>query len=213
MDIYASDEEKAEAIKQWWRENGRSVFIGVILGIAGIFGVRYWMNYQQVQTQQAAMMYQQAIVSVSNEDTEAAQATTEKLMQDNKNSAYAVFAALQMAEKASEAGEFDKAKDYLRWVIANAKLSGHIALARLRLAKVEFDHGQLDEALKQVKSNDAEAFNSLFAELEGDIKTAQGEAEEAHAAYQKALMGLNAGAPRQSLIKMKLDDVAVAHES
>ena len=85
MDIYASDEEKAEAIKQWWRENGRSVFIGVILGIASIFGVRYWMNYQQVQTQQAAMIYQQAIVSVSNQDSEAAQASTEKLMQDNKN--------------------------------------------------------------------------------------------------------------------------------
>ncbi|WP_284451845.1 MULTISPECIES: YfgM family protein [Methylophaga] len=213
MDIYASDEEKAEAIKQWWRENGRSVFVGVVLGIASIFGVRYWINYQQVQDQQAALTYQQAIVSVSNQDSEAAEISTEKLMQDNKKSAYSVFAALQMAEKASEAGEVDKAKDYLSWVIANAELSGHRALAKLRLAKVEFDNGQLDEALKQVTSNDATAFDSLFAELEGDIKTAQGQAEEAHAAYQKALVGLNSGEPRQTLIEMKLDDVAAAHES
>ena len=201
MDIYASDEEKAEAIKQWWRENGRSVFIGVILGIAGIFGVRYWMNYQQ------------AIVSVSNQDSEAAQASTEKLMQDNKNSAYAVFAALQMAQKASEAGEYEKAKDYLRWVITNAELSSHQALAKLRLAKVEFDHGQLEQALEQVASNDVEAFDSLFAELEGDIKSAQGETQQAQTAYQNALKGLNSGEPRHTLIEMKLDDVAVAHES
>jgi len=213
MDIYASDEEKAEAIKQWWRENGRSVFIGVILGIASIFGVRYWMNYQQVQTQQAAMIYQQAIVSVSNQDSEAAQASTEKLMQDNKNSAYAVFAALQMAQKASEAGEYEKAKDYLRWVKTNAELSSHQALAKLRLAKVEFDHGQLEQALEQVASNDVEAFDSLFAELEGDIKSAQGEPQQAQTAYQNALKRLNSGEPRYTLIEMKLDDVAVAHES
>ena len=29
MDIYASDEEKSEAIKQWWRENGLAVAAGV----------------------------------------------------------------------------------------------------------------------------------------------------------------------------------------
>jgi predicted negative regulator of RcsB-dependent stress response len=213
MDIYASDEEKAEAIKQWWRENGRSVVIGVVLGIAGIFGVRYWMNYQQVQTQQAAMIYQQAIMSVSNQESEAAQASTEKLMQDNKNSAYAVFAALQMAQEASEAGEYDKARDYLRWVVENAELSGHKALAKLRLAKVEFDNGELEQALEQVESNDVNAFESLFAELKGDINTAQGNAELAQAAYKVALEGLSPGEPRHTLIEMKLDDVAVADES
>lgn len=31
MDIYASDDEKGEAIKNWWRENGRSVITGVVL--------------------------------------------------------------------------------------------------------------------------------------------------------------------------------------
>jgi predicted negative regulator of RcsB-dependent stress response len=152
-------------------------------------------------------------MSVSNQESEAAQASTEKLMQDNKNSAYAVFAALQMAQEASEAGEYDKARDYLRWVVENAELSGHKALARLRLAKVEFDNGELEQALEQVESNDVNAFESLFAELKGDINTAQGNAELAQAAYKVALEGLSPGEPRHTLIEMKLDDVAVADES
>jgi predicted negative regulator of RcsB-dependent stress response len=118
-----------------------------------------------------------------------------------------------MAQEASEAGEYDKARDYLRWVVENAELSGHKALARLRLAKVEFDNGELEQALEQVESNDVNAFESLFAELKGDINTAQGNAELAQAAYKVALEGLSPGEPRHTLIEMKLDDVAVADES
>jgi predicted negative regulator of RcsB-dependent stress response len=212
MDIYASDEEKAEAIKQWWRDNGRSVVAGIILGLAAIFGFRYWMNYQQVQTQQAAIIYQQASIQLSQSQPADAERTVETLMQDYSSTAYAVFAALEMAENKLEDGQAEAAANYLNWVKDEAELQSHRELARLRLARVYYSQDKLDEALSLIAEADSAAFSSLFAELEGDIKLAQGDRNAAHAAYQQALTQLAPGEPRQSLIEIKLDDVAKPNE-
>jgi predicted negative regulator of RcsB-dependent stress response len=212
MDIYASDEEKAEAIKQWWRENGRSVIAGIVLGGAAIFGFRYWMNYQQVQTEQASVMYQQATIQLSQSEREQAQKTVDQLMQDYGSTAYAVFAALEMAEKATAEGDNDTAVSHLNWVVDNASMASHQELARLRLAQLHVSAGELEQASALVDQAALSAYQSLFAELRGDIKLAQGDTAAAHSAYQQAMLTLAAGEPRQSLLQMKLDQVAVADE-
>ena len=212
MDIYASDEEKAEAIKQWWRENGRSVIAGIVLGGAAIFGFRYWMNYQQVQTEQASVMYQQATIQLSQSEREQAQKTIDQLMQDYGSTAYAVFAALEMAEKATAEGDNDTAVSHLNWVVDNASMASHQELARLRLAQLHVSAGELEQASALVEQAALSAYQSLFAELRGDIKLAQGDTAAAHSAYQQAMLTLAAGEPRQSLLQMKLDQVAVADE-
>jgi predicted negative regulator of RcsB-dependent stress response len=212
MDIYASDEEKAEAIKQWWRENGRSVIAGIVLGGAAIFGFRYWMNYQQVQTEQASVMYQQATIQLSQSEREQAQKTVDQLMQDYGSTAYAVFAALEMAEKATAEGDNDTAVSHLNWVVDNASMASHQELARLRLAQLHVSAGELEQASALVEQAALSAYQSLFAELRGDIKLAQGDTAAAHSAYQQAMLTLAAGEPRQSLLQMKLDQVAVADE-
>jgi predicted negative regulator of RcsB-dependent stress response len=212
MDIYASDEEKAEAIKQWWRENGRSVIAGIVLGGAAIFGFRYWMNYQQVQTEQASVMYQQAAIQLNQSEPEQAQKTVDQLMQDYGSTAYAVFAALEMAEKAAAKGDNDTAVSHLNWVIDKANMASHRELARLRLAQLHFSAGELEQASVLVEQAELTAYQSLFAELQGDIKLAQGDTAAAHSAYQQAMLTLAVGEPRQSLLQMKLDQVAVADE-
>ncbi len=212
MDIYASDEEKAEAIKQWWRDNGRSVIAGVILGLAAIFGFRYWTNYQQVQTQQAAVIYQQTSIQLSQDEVADAETMVNTLMQDYPASAYAVFAALEMAQSKLNQDEPDAAAEYLSWVKDNAELQSHRELASLRLARVYFSQLQFDQALSLIAEADSQAFGSLFAELKGDIKLAQGDPAAAQTAYQQALVQLAPGQPRQSLIEIKLDDVAKADE-
>lgn len=212
MDIYASDEEKAEAIKQWWRDNGRSVVAGVALGAAAIFGFRYWMNHQQVQTEQASVIYQQAAIQLNQSQVTEAQTTVSKLTQDYGSTAYAVFGALEMAETAAADGDITAAAEQLNWVIDNADLDSHQELARLRLAQLHLNQGELEQAVALVEQARLSAYDSLFAELKGDIKLAQGDTEAAQSAYQQAMLSLAAGEPRQTLLQMKLDQVAVADE-
>jgi predicted negative regulator of RcsB-dependent stress response len=213
MDIYASDEEKAEEIKQWWRDNGRSVIAGVVLGAIAVFGGRYWLNHQQVQAEQASVIFQQSAVNLSQNNTEGAKAATQELMSNYAGTAYAVFAALQMAESALNNNDFSSAKDYLYWVIENAELNSHQELARLRLARIFFTQSDYEQALEIISASQSAAFESLFAELRGDIQVATGDKQAAKAAYQQAIISLAVGEPRQRLLQMKIDDVAVANES
>jgi predicted negative regulator of RcsB-dependent stress response len=213
MDIYASDEEKAEAIKQWWRDNGRSVVAGVVLGGAAIFGFRYWTAQQDLQAAQASVLYQQAAIQLNQTDYEQAQETVSQLKQDYDATAYAVFAALELAQSATQKGEWDVAKQQLSWVVDNAELSAHRDLARLRLVQIHLQQDSYDEADALITAAETSAFTSLFAELEGDIALAQGKADAARDAYMRAVSSLAVGDPRQSLLQLKLDDVADTHES
>lgn len=212
MDIYASDEEKAEAIKQWWRDNGRSVVAGIILGAAAILGFRYWQSHQQVQAEQASVLYQQTIGLLQQSQQDSAEDVTRQLMQDYASTPYAVFAALKMAESDLEADESTLAQEYLGWVVEHAELSSHRDLARLRLARIKLNETAFDEAMGLIQAEETQAYGSLFAELEGDVQLAQGDKAAAHSAYQRALMTMRPGESRQALLQMKVDNVAATHE-
>ena len=212
MDIYASDDEKGEAIKNWWRENGRSVITGVVLGAAVIFGGRYWMNFQQAKTEQAAAMYQQVQMNIGEADLTAAEDLTQQLMQSHSSTPYAAFASLELAAEQMKNQQADAALEYLKWTADNAKLDAQKDLARLRMVRVLIDQNELDQALELTRQTTSEAFVSLFAELEGDIYLLQQDKAQAYEAYRKAIASMKADDPRQTLLEMKRDDVAVINE-
>lgn len=209
MDIYASDEEKSEAIKQWWRENGLAVAAGIILGIVAIFGSRYWFSYQAAQTEQAAGMYQQALVTMGEADLQLAQATVSELQTAFAGTPYAAFAATELATQLVNNGDLEAAMEQLQWVIDNADLAAQQDLARLRLARLKMDAGDFDSAMQLTEQAQTQGYASLFAELQGDIYAAQDAAEQAHKAYQSALNSVSSNDPRHGLLQMKRDDVAV----
>lgn len=212
MDIYASDDEKGEAIKNWWRENGRSVVTGVILGGAVIFGGRYWISYQQANTENAAAMYQQVQMNISDADLTAAEDLTQELMQSYSKTPYAAFAAIELAAEQVRNDQAATALEYLQWTADKAKLTGQKDLARLRMARVLVDQGDYDQALQLTQQTGSEAFSSLFAELEGDIYLAQENKQQAYEAYRNAISTMDVDDPRKTLLEMKRDDVAVINE-
>lgn len=209
MDIYASDEEKSEAIKQWWRENGMAVAAGIALGIVAIFGSRYWFSHQAAQADQAAGLYQQSLVTINDGDLQLAQANVSQLQTEFGNTPYAAFAATEMATQLAQSGDTDAAMQQLQWVIDNAELPAQQDLARLRLARLQMDAGDFEAALQLTEQAASKGFASLFAELQGDIYAAQDAAEQAHTAYQSALNSVSSNDPRRGLLQMKRDDVAV----
>lgn len=209
MDIYASDDEKGEEIKQWWRDNGRAVIIGIVFGAALLFSGRYWLNYQTTLAEQASTTYQQLVTSLTEDKKVEADEKTQLLLSDFSSTPYAVFAAFDMAKKAVELNDNVTAKTYLQWVIDHAELSGHKALAQLRLSELLLLESKFDLAFALVSQPTSVSFTSLFSELQGDILVAQGKDREARSAYQTAMMTLGQAQPRQSIIQLKLDDVAI----
>ncbi len=42
MSEMRTEEEQVEALKDWWKENGRSLLLGVALALAIVFGWKGW---------------------------------------------------------------------------------------------------------------------------------------------------------------------------
>src|SRR3546814_10200476 len=95
------------------------------------------------------------------------------------------LAQLRVAAAAVKSSQFDDAATRLKWVQEHAKDDGLQKVAELRSARVLWQQGKLDDALKLVDNNTG-AFAPLFDELKGDIKLAKGDRDAARSAYQKA---------------------------
>ncbi len=50
MEIYSTEEQQAEAIKRFFRENGTTIVVGAVLGLGGLYG---WKAYNQSQIDSA----------------------------------------------------------------------------------------------------------------------------------------------------------------
>lgn len=206
MEIYSSEEQQVEAIKRFWQQYGKAILGGVVLGLAALYGFRFYQAEQRGAAEQASTKFSQLV-----EQRDAAAASEDWLAQaqgfidGSEGDNYAVLAALLAAKEAMTLQQFDKAAAQLSWAIGHAKEPSLLAVAQLRLARVQREQGQLDAALATLNSAVPDSFASAQAELKGDILLEADKLAEAKAAYQQALT--NAGQNSQ-LLKIKLDELA-----
>ena len=78
--------------------------------------------------------------------------------------------------------------------------------ARVRLARVQIEQGDLDAAEKQISRTFPEAWQAQALELKGDIAGARAKWDAARDAYTSALDALDNGAAKDR-VQMKLDDM------
>lgn len=187
---YSTDDEQVEALKKWWRENGKSTVIAIVVAISGVLGWQGWQKQQQAEIAAASAVYQNMLTAVESQPlTDEQKATAnhlaETLKQDFPASAYAQFAAFYKAKFAVEANNLELAETELRWVLDSKATSEVVLQAKLRLARVQYAKQQFDEALATL-SGDAQGYAAAFEELRGDIYRAKGDDDQARLAYQKA---------------------------
>lgn len=208
MSIYETDEEKAEAIKKWWKENGVSVAAGVAIGLGAIFGWRAWVDYQDSVGQQASAAFERLLVSADTGDTQSALAQSKLLGEEFASTAYATLASLVQARIELEAGNLADARTALEQAIADSPDSGIGRIAALRLARVLIAEGNLETASNLVTEfDDGGSFAGAFAAIRGDIAKTQGRTADARAAYEQAIAG---GAPNPTQLRLKLDNLPPA---
>ena len=207
MSVYLSEEEQIEAIKKWWKENGRSIIAGAVIGLAAVFGWQYWNDYQHRLAEEASSRFDLLQYAAKTGDTETAIQQAEALTAEHGDSAYAQFAALYLAKLRLEEGDTSAAQAHLQWVLSNSDEPSIQQMARLRLARLRLDQGDLEGAEAVIAQASEDSFAGEFAELRGDIAHSRKEYETARKAYQEAL---DKGAGDSSLVLMKLDDLAVA---
>lgn len=202
LDYNKTDEEQAEDIKAWWKENGISVVAGIALAIAALFAWEYWQKYQIKTMEGASSLYSSVQTTV---DDAVAAKNIQTLQTDYPKSPYAALASLETAKKHAEKGEYEPAITALRWAIDNTKDVDLKNVASVRLARVLTAAGKYDEALQLANQTYGASYESVLEELKGDIYSAQKKTEEARKAYERAILAAKNNS--SELIKIKLDNL------
>lgn len=185
-DVYLDDRERAEKVKQWWKENGLSIVGGAALGLVAIFGWRAWQAQEQAHMESAAAAYESLQASAQILSPEDIEARMEEFRNEFSDTPYAALAAMEGGLLYYRAGEAEKAESLYRYAIQNARPQELRDVARLRLARVAMDRGNPEEALATLDEAESDSFASIVNELRGDVLARQGRTEEARAAYEAA---------------------------
>ncbi|WP_394242102.1 YfgM family protein [Vibrio astriarenae] len=203
MELYDSEEQQVEAIKDWWKENGKAVILGTVVGIGGLLGWRFYQD-SVVEAQEAASdAYTTAVTQLAAQGADA-QDTVQNFISANSDSEYATLAALQLAKVQVETGELDAALEQLNWAKSNSKDTALTAVATYRVARILVEQGNDEQALTELDALTHKDWAGRVAELRGDILLRSGDQDAAYQAYSQAQQS----ADNSQTLQMKLDDLA-----
>lgn len=198
------EEQEINQLKDWWKENGKTIIVAFILGVGGMFGWRYWQAHQAEQIAQASAQYD-ALIYSAEQDEQAKKANIEQFVQANSKTAYAVFTLLDEAKKATEKQDFAAAEANLNQALTQSQDEVLTSIVALRLSAVQFQLGQLDNALTTLNQVKGESFNARKALLTGDIQVAKGDKVAAKNSFEQAQQ--NGSQLEQQMAKMKLNNL------
>lgn len=199
------EQEKLDALKAFWKDNGRLIIAAAIAFAVSLSGVQGWKYYSRTQAEAASALFARLEDAQSRGDTSEVRNTGAQILEKYGRTAYGSMAALVLANTNYAAGDREAAAAQLRWVIDRAADDETAVLARLRLAGILLEEKKYDEALKLLDAPHTEAFVPQYSDLRGDVLVAQGRLAEARAAYRQALDKAGAQSPWSNLVQLKLD--------
>ena len=206
MEIQRTEEETVDQLKQWLRENGMAIVLGVVVGLSSIVGVRYWFNYQKTQAEEASIIYDRMANLLSAEQHVDVIQQGKDLIENYSGTSYAILGAFAMAKSSLATGNAEAARDQLAWALKEADDEAMQHIARIRLARLFFDAKDYTAAQTLITDIKPGAFGSLYDELRGDIFTMTDKPEQAREAYRLALVSAK-DSSRREFVQMKLDNL------
>jgi predicted negative regulator of RcsB-dependent stress response len=204
------EQEQIDAIKGWWHDHGRLVMLVIIACLVGIAAVQGWRYYRAHEAERAAVLFSQISEAERANDAKRVRDIAAQIIEKHGSTPYAGMAALAAAKAGLTTGETEDAKKNLQWAVDHASEEEMRDVARLRLAGVLLDEKKYDDALKLLAAKTGDTYAMLYADLRGDVLSAQGKPAEARAAYQQALEKSESTSRYRALIEIKLDSLGEA---
>jgi len=197
-------QEQLDQVKHFWKQYG-NLITWVLVLILGAYAA--WMGYQYWQRDRAsgaAGLYEELDRAAQSGNVDKVGQAFNDLKDKYAGTTFAEQGALLAARVAAERQKADQAKTSLEWLVGNGKNQNLVAVGRLRLAGMQLDAKQFDEALKTLSAEMPEEFVALADDRRGDVLMAQGKKDDAAKAYQSAWKGLDAEVEYRRFIAGKL---------
>ncbi len=207
MEVYMSDKDQVQVIKDWWKKYGTTIVISIIIVLGISFGWRYWHYYKNKQAQRASILYEQMLSAKATQKTTDFGLFAENLKKDYSSTPYAALASLMLAKEAVSNNKFFDAQQNLQWVINHSSNVSFKQIARIREARILLARKQLQQALQLLQHVDDKAFMPEISETNGDIFAAQGNNAKALQEYKKALSSVTENSVMRPVLEMKINQM------
>ena len=205
MALDLEEQEQIDEFKVWWKLHGNHLIWGVTAFLLLAGGWRAWQTWQHNKSIAASAMFDRAVQAASMNDKKAAREMTAQIMENQSRSAYATPAAWLAGRVNYDNGDLKSARPQYEFALEHAKDAGLKQLARIRLAGILFEQKDTAGALALLEAPFDPAFQSLAAQLKGDILVEQGKNAEARTAYKLALDKLDDKSSLKPLLQIRLD--------
>jgi predicted negative regulator of RcsB-dependent stress response len=201
------ERDQVEELQRWWKENGRVVVLGLVVGLGGVLGWTSWQSHQANQAEQGLPALHPADRGRGEGRDEQALGQAQRLMEDYPRSGYAVLGALVGARIAVATERAEDARRQLAWVLDRRTGQELQDLARVRLARLHLEEERFADGLALLDGIASPGFDEVVAELRADLLLARGDREAARAEYERVLAAEELAPGTRSRIRMKLDDL------
>jgi len=195
IEIGKTEDEQAQQIKKWLKENGPQIIAGIVLGLGGIWGLGAYKAHEYQQTIEARALY-------LNSNT----AALEELNTNHSDSGYLPQATLMQAKIAVKDKNYKLALQHLSPLMTDDN-SLIAKVATMRTASIQLELGSFSEAIATLDNTASGEFDGLYSQLKGDIYVANNNIDEAKKYYRLALSQISKDSELQSLISIKLADL------
>jgi len=206
---YQTEDDQIKALKEWWKENGTSIIVGVVIGIGGFTGYNWWKDQKFAKQENASVAYESFVEIDASEKLDEFVTAASSIKSEFGDTGYAVLASLHLAKQYVEKGELDKASSELQWAVEKTKGTHLQPLMQIRLARVLNEQQKLTEAEAILNAISNEAYKGLKHQVLGDVYLAMGEQEKARSAYETARENVDSYIAKNEL-EMLVNDLATS---
>jgi len=205
VEVYQTEEQQVEAIKSYWEENGNMIIAGIVFGFAGFIGFNLYKD-SVLENEIAVSDSYQILIENSTKDKAAFSENAQQFISENANTSYVSLTALALAKDAADKKDWQGTQTQLMVALENSPTEEIKGIVSLRLARVQVQQKQYEQALATLANPLPRSFNAAIEEIKGDTYLLQGKKELARTAYQTAIAA--DGLTNSPSLQMKLDDLA-----
>ncbi len=205
MEVYDNENDQVDALKRFFAENGKALAVGVVLGIGALVGWRFWNGHQDASAREVSLAYQN-VTSVMKADKPESITAVENFVSSNKNT-YGALAALDVANQLVGKNDLSAAATQLQTGLANTSDDNLKALINLRLARIQVQQKQADDALKTLDSIKGDGWTAMVADIRGEALLSKGDKQGARDAWSKGVASGTSPALRE-MMQMKINNLS-----
>ena len=208
MNDNLTDDQQAEIVKKWLKDNGLFIVASFGIAISSVFGLQFYQNSNLKQAENASRLYAEMEFAVRQQRLSQAQTILQQMDNEFSGSAYQIQSHLSMAKLFMDSLDYDNAITQLEFVLEQAGDETFSMTARQRIARIYIEKGAFQDALDLLGQVQVpEAFQAQNEIIKGDAYLGMGEQENARTSYEIALESLSPGSFAYDFTRMKFEQI------